>query len=449
MKNDKNNCDCVYCKNNHEFNIGKELLEELVNGKVVIFAGAGVSTEPKTVVKNNFYELIAAEIEENGCKLPFPELMEKYCSGQVDGRSKLLKEIKNYFDFINSFPELVRSATRFHRELSTFFPIKNIITTNWDTYFEQFCNATPFVSDPDICFWEAAERRVLKIHGSLSNYSSIVATTADYNKCKSNLNDGVIGSFLKQILATERLIFVGYSFSDPDFLDIYNVVKSNMGSLHKQPYIVTPYSQDCERFSRDGFIPIRTDGTFFISQVKQHAIGQGLMLSDIVFDLAREALEKVIKEHSLLHSSMNVLEYPELIYAAYYQDGLIHSLERAITMKGSGQYSHSCNIKRWISIYEELNKERLSEGKFHDVAYIEGYINGLISFLQANDRKKLSELPMYFIFGVDSIIQDLNDFKKKLKFNTKPNEKAKKYASSMINSLNNPKKTEFHHPPWL
>jgi hypothetical protein len=238
----ENNCDCWVCRTHHEFTITDELLSDFLTGTVTIFAGAGISTESKSVLKTTFYESVASELNLDPSSFPFPELMEKYC-GQVNGRFKLLKKIKERFDHINSFPELKRAATAFHHELATFFPIRNIVTTNWDTYFEEYCGATPFVTDSDLAFWEVADRRVLKIHGSIASFGSIVATTSDYKKCEAQLAVGVIGGLLKTILATQTVVFVGYSLSDPDFLSLYGFVKQRMDSLHKQAYLVTPFRE--------------------------------------------------------------------------------------------------------------------------------------------------------------------------------------------------------------
>ena len=68
--------------------------------------------------------------------------MQLYCD-KPNGRKKLLKNIRERFDYIKSFPELERSASSFHRELAELYPIKTIITTNWDTYFEEYCAAVP------------------------------------------------------------------------------------------------------------------------------------------------------------------------------------------------------------------------------------------------------------------------------------------------------------------
>lgn len=442
------NCDCILCKNSHEFAISKELMGELLNGKVTIFAGAGISTEARSVLKENFYESITAEIQHAEPSPSFPALMEEYCR-QPNGRFKLLKKIKDRFDHIDSFPELNRSATRFHRELGTFFPIRNIITTNWDTYFEQFCNATPFVSDPDLTFWEVANRRVLKIHGSITNFGSIVATTTDYKKCQKHLNSDIIGGLLKTILATQTVIFIGYSFSDSDFTSIYTFVKKQMNSLHKQAYVVTPFADDCEKFKAAGLLPIRTDGAFFINRVKAHAVAQGVMLDDEVYGAASELFHAVLAEHALLHKVIKATEYPEIIFAASYQDGMMHALERALNMRGTGEYSHRCRVQGVAQAYIKIAGEKRKKGLYEDVAYIEGYINALTYLLMNKDERKTIQVPIYFMFGSQPYFDNRVDFLAELKRTPNAHKAAHKRARSYLKSLSNPESAEFHHPPWL
>lgn len=441
-------CDCVLCKNNHEFAIGDELIGELLSGNVTLFAGAGISTETSNVLKTTFYESVAAEIGKGDPYPAFPELMEEYCR-QPNGRLKLLNKIKERFDHIDSFPELTRSATRFHRELGTFFPIRNIVTTNWDTYFEEYCKATPFVSDSDLAFWEAADRRVLKIHGSVTNYGSIVATTKDYQQCEDRLTSGLIGALLKTILATQTVVFIGYSLSDSDFSAIYEFVKKQMNFLHKQAYVVTPFVEECEKFLAAGFIPIQTDGGYFIAQVKAHAIAQRALLSDNIFDSAMELLYSVQIEHRLLHNTVKVSDIPEVIFAASYQDGLMHALERAIRMKGSGSYSHRCRVAGVVEAYLKLQKDKLRQGAYEDVAYIEGYINGLTYLLMTEDERSSVRVPMYFMFGSKDEISDVTQFVER--FSTSPviHKAAHKRALAYLHRLTDPESAEFHHPPWL
>jgi len=48
-------CECAHCKNKLPFDLPKELIKDIVNKNVVVFAGAGISTESKNIFKKTFY----------------------------------------------------------------------------------------------------------------------------------------------------------------------------------------------------------------------------------------------------------------------------------------------------------------------------------------------------------------------------------------------------------
>ncbi|MBQ6734336.1 MAG: SIR2 family protein [Lachnospiraceae bacterium] len=173
--------ECAICRNNKEFQMPEALISAAIEGNLVLFCGAGISTENKMVLPYSFYDSIKKELEIEDDAHSFSQLMEKYCK-KPDGRKKLLNRIRERFQYINSFPELERQATAFHRELADIYQIRTIITTNWDTYFEEYCGATPITIPEDFSFWDDNSRFVLKIHGSINNLSTIVATTKDYRK---------------------------------------------------------------------------------------------------------------------------------------------------------------------------------------------------------------------------------------------------------------------------
>lgn len=442
------NCDCEFCKFDFPISLPQHLIDSLLAGELVIFAGAGISTESSRVLKYTFYDEIEGLVSGTERSLSFPELMQRFVD-LPDGRLKLLQLIRRRFEHIDSFPELNMSANRFHRELGTLFLVKEIVTTNWDTYFETHCHATSFVTDLDVALWNAARRKVLKIHGSIQNLGSIVATTDDYAACLTRLSTGLIGSQLKNILATRTVIFIGYSLRDSDFLQLYGFVKQQLDSLHRKAYVVTPFAEEAARLEQDGLIAIRTDGTFFIQQIKAHLVGMGAMVRDDVFDSAKRLLSLVRAEHKMLHETAKMDRLPEVIYAAAYQDGLMHALDRALQMQGSGEYSHPCYIGKKVRTYEKMAKEKRSAKRYEDVAYIEGYINGLVSLAVANTEDPPAKPPMYFAFGQRSDLYSLTSFLRIFSKGSVPHAAARKRAERLISKFEDPRSVEFHHPPWL
>ena len=47
------NCECFMCKNNNSFDMPNEIIES-VKKKLVLFCGAGISTESKAVLPTSF-----------------------------------------------------------------------------------------------------------------------------------------------------------------------------------------------------------------------------------------------------------------------------------------------------------------------------------------------------------------------------------------------------------
>ena len=70
---------CAICKNYHNFILPKDLFDALVNHELVIFAGAGVSTENENVFPSTLYEDILVELGYSHDKtVSFSKVMSEY-----------------------------------------------------------------------------------------------------------------------------------------------------------------------------------------------------------------------------------------------------------------------------------------------------------------------------------------------------------------------------------
>ena len=438
---------CEICKNFHEFDLPEHLIQEILSNNVVLFAGSGISTEDRRVFPYTFYEDIRRELGMPEAEdISFSELMTRYCT-QPNGRANLLRKIRGRINYIQTFPELYRIATRFHCELSTLFFIQSIIATNWDEYFEHECGAISFSTPEDFAFWSIPDRKVFKIHGSISNFGSIVATTEDYNKCYERLEKGVLGSSLKMMLATKTILYVGYSFRDEDFIRIHSILRNEMKELLPHGFIVTLDKDSGKKYIELGLTPIFTDGTSFISVLKRHLIHDGHMLSDDIFEKIPEQLCIVNEAHHLLFDEFDITESPDILYTASYQDGLIHAYERILSVKKTGYYSKESNIIGSHDIYVEMRKERIKLKKYQDVAYIDGYINGLL-FLIADEELR-ENLPIYYIYGCKEEPRTLEEFSEMRKNAFNYHRSAYKYAIHIIEEKGCNKEMIFHHTPFL
>lgn len=392
----KMNCQCSVCKNNRPFELPEEIVEAAIAGKLVLFCGAGISTEGKNVMPSSFYSIIQQELGVTDNSISFSFLMQQYCN-LPNGRKKLLRKIMDRFKYIHSFVELERQATQFHRELAEIHPIHTIITTNWDTYFERYCGAVPITIPEDFAFWDDESRFVLKIHGSIDNLSSIVATSEDYEKCYKQLQNGILGATLKHILSTKTVVFIGFSFGDEDFSQILDYLRNEMGNLFPHIYIVTLDDTLQGRLNYNQCTSIITSGTFFLHNLKNVLIEKEVIRNCNVSPTIMESLEVLRKLHEEV-SGISISEYPCVVYTLAYQDGVIHAWERFLQNYSSGEYNCPDYIGEVARSYETLVAEFFKAGNYWDASYYEGYLNGIV-FIEICDRNPdtIQEFPFFYL----------------------------------------------------
>jgi hypothetical protein len=375
--------------------------------------------------------------------LAFPDLMTAFSI--KFGRAALLRKIKEHFDYIRSFSELYGLATRFHQELATIFPIREIITTNWDNYFERECGATPFVTADDFAFWNIPGRKVMKIHGSVNAFGSVVATREDYERCYRRLSRGLLGSSLKMALATKTLLYVGFSFRDDDFVRIHSFLMREMKGTMPRSYLVTVDRAFDSQMAELGVQPIYTDATFFLSRLKKRLVADRHMLADERYDIIPPFYARVLRAHGKV-SGLSFRKYPDIMYCLAYQDGLKHALARIMTFRATGDYSHACKSARTIASYsEKIRREKLRAHAYPTVAYVDGYINGHLYF--ALPDKERSGCPLYYIFGCREEFRSYEAFKRALRGAARFHRGAHAFATQFVRHGKIEEGMQFHHPP--
>lgn len=424
-----------------------DIVEAAKRGDLVLFAGAGVSTEKQLVLPTTLYEDIRQELKmPDGDYPPFPELMSMFC--EKNNRVELIRRIRRRLDYIESFPEISGFATRFHRELAPIYQLTDIITTNWDGYFEEYCGAVPIVTPEDYRCCNFPERKVFKVHGSINNVGSVVATTVDYRKSYRMLRQSLtIGSYFQSTLATKTVIMVGCSLEDADIKQILRLIRKELGDFAPHYYLVTLEEKETPDYPGLNVTPIFTDATFFIHRLKRTLIADGLLLDDKLFHEVSSIWEKVFACHRALSKSRSLKEYPGTIYCASYQDGLMHALERCGARMKTGEYSNPSELMGQIESYEQIKREMRKSKRYLDVAYVDGYLNGLL-FLAQGVEEPLLLPPFFYAYGFREDIPSIKEYKKFVEtgliYHQRANERAKRLSEYYLkNSI------EYYHPPFF
>lgn len=380
-------CQCAFCRNEKSFKIPQELLERFANGKCVIFAGAGISTENPSLCKTTFYETIQAELGYDKADLDFPSLMSAFCE-KADGRIRLIQNIKARIEYFRSFRGFYVPMTRFHRAIRPLHMIKDVITTNWDDFFEQESGFEPFVYDQDLPFLESSKRRVIKIHGSISNSGSIVATTSDYKTALRRLEKGALGAYLKTLLSTKTIIYIGYSLRDKNYLSLVRSLNKLLGNFGRSSYFVSPFI-DHEHLKKTNLklIPIDTDGSFFLEEMREHinGIDRKSIIDEKSLNNASDFLVYVNNIHEYTADLFLKHKKPLLILALAYQDGLQDALMRIKDRRHTGEYYNAQRVSALIHNYEEKVQSYLASSNYWDACYCRGYQNGLILLLAGDE----------------------------------------------------------------
>jgi len=218
--------------------IPKPLLDDITKGKCLPFIGAGFSlncSAPAGLKMPDWTGL--AEMWANEAdidpKLPPPQIASLY--ERRFGRVQLIESIRRALHVDEIEPGEVQ---RNFASLS----FETVYTTNFDLLLE---NAYQEIKKPFRSL--VGERQmpfhggplttsIVKMHGDLRHEEHIIVTEEDF---KRYLEDyPVVATHLSAMLITRTGLFLGYSFSDPNFQHIKKVVHARLGKFERMAYIV-------------------------------------------------------------------------------------------------------------------------------------------------------------------------------------------------------------------
>lgn len=186
------------------------ILDAIKDGKLVVFAGAGVSMGPPSNL-DNFWKLSEKIARHTGLT---PELPLDRFLGVLEHRKVAVHQ--RAVELLS--PE-GSAPNDLHRDLIRLFGAVDrikLVTTNFDLHFETATQEV-YGSSPEVYRAPALPlgydfQGIVHVHGALTHASSMVLTDADFGR--AYLTEGWARRFLVDVFRTHAVLFVGYSHDD-------------------------------------------------------------------------------------------------------------------------------------------------------------------------------------------------------------------------------------------
>ena len=200
---------------------------------LAIFVGAGVSksSESGSIKMPAWSDLISCLLKDLNIKSESDYLKIAQLYYLTFKEYNYYKKIKQFF------PDNV-PYTKIHETIFEINP-HVIITTNWDDILESAVYDKSYfysvvASDKDL-MKSSLDKKVVKMHGDFKNHN-IVFKEDDY--INYSMNFPLIENYIKSIISTHTVLFIGYSYND---IDLKQVIKwaQNHSDVRPPMFLVT------------------------------------------------------------------------------------------------------------------------------------------------------------------------------------------------------------------
>jgi NAD-dependent SIR2 family protein deacetylase len=248
----------------------KESVFELIRKEeMILFAGAGMSLyagfpSGKELAKILHKNLPISQQNEIELSSNLLQVSEDIFNIRNGNKNYLITKLKECF-------EIEPSSKETHQLLAKIPQIKTIITTNYDTLFEDTNkNLQVIRRSSDYPIANSKKQQLFKIHGDLSDTTNIILTKSDYNKFFiENKDETVFWTAIKDRLASNNILFIGYSLEDNNVMVMFDRILSEIGENRKELFFVDPsISQTKKRFlDRKGINYIESTGEDLIKEI--------------------------------------------------------------------------------------------------------------------------------------------------------------------------------------
>lgn len=152
------------------------------------------------------------------------------------GKKEYVELCRDIFCYKKELP-----INEIHRKLVN-FNVNTVITTNYTDFIEREMNNRGHIyrvicQDKDLPYAKN-ESLIIKMHGDFE-HDNFVLKEDDYLRYSDNFR--LIETYIKSIIAKNVVLFVGYSFNDPDVKQLFTWVKDILGNDFQHAYMLEGY----------------------------------------------------------------------------------------------------------------------------------------------------------------------------------------------------------------
>lgn len=199
--------------------------------QLVLFVGAGASVDAGIPLWGNAIKQISEKLDLRQKTNDYLLIPQYYYNSRGQKEyTELMRSVFRYNDKLEPQP--------IHKAIIG-FGVDTIITTNYDHLIEQAAeDAGEFMQvisqDIDLPYRKAG-KELIKMHGDFE-HDNFVLKEDDYLHYHKNFK--LIENYVKSLIGTKTVLFLGYSLNDPDVKQIFSWVKEILDDHFQRAYLI-------------------------------------------------------------------------------------------------------------------------------------------------------------------------------------------------------------------
>ncbi|TAM11911.1 MAG: hypothetical protein EPN72_07505 [Nevskiaceae bacterium] len=241
---------------------------EIADGSAAIFAGAGLSVDSGYVNWSELMRDIAAELELDVDRETNLVALAQYHLNERRNRTRINQKIIDEFSAGHAHNE--------NHEILARLPISTYWTTNYDTLIETALEAQGKIVDVKHSVKQLKNNKrgrhalVYKMHGDASDPDNAVLTKDDYEGYFRDREPFVTA--LTGDLVSKTLLFIGFSFTDPNIDYVMSRIRVVLHKQPKQHYCILRQVQRKPRETLPKFEYRRRQQDYFVKDLTRTGI---------------------------------------------------------------------------------------------------------------------------------------------------------------------------------